>query len=472
MGRSAATKKPPVAPASTEAPYLRTRAERAAAGKARRGAMPRSAHAMAGDAKRDPIALLEHANRGRIAHLVPIRYGRMLHSPFAFLRGAAVVMAHDLGALSNSGIVTQLCGDCHLNNFGGYASPERDLIFGINDFDETLPGPFEWDVKRLAASFVVAARTQQVPERICLEAAQAVASSYRMRMEEYAGKSALELWNAKIELASLVRLSRSGQTRRRREKMLRDARLRKSSVAFDNLVENTGARFRFLDSKPLIYHPKGYDDFERGVKLFWQHYVDSLAEERRKLLDHYRLVDVAMKVVGVGSVGTRCAIALLMAADDDPLILQLKEAGPSVLEPWAGASRYANHGLRVIVGQRLMQSHSDIFLGFSRVESLDADFYVRQLRDMKVALDFEDMSAGEFVEYAEACGWALARAHAKAGDPALIAGYLGQSDVFDRAIARFAQAYADRTEADHAALAAAAGGGRIDAVIEKRAESS
>ena len=461
-----------MAPVAAEAPYLRTRAERAVAGKARRGAMPRSAHAMVGDAKRDPIALLEHSNRGRVSHLVPIRYGRMLHSPFAFLRGAAVVMAHDLGATPNSGIVTQLCGDCHLNNFGGYASPERDLIFGINDFDETLPGPFEWDVKRLAASFVVAARTQRVPERMCLEAAQAVARSYRLRTGEYAGKTALELWYAKIELAALVRLARSPQTRRRREKMLRDARLRNSSVAFDKLVENTGGRFRFIDCKPLIYHPKGYDDFERGVKLFWQHYVESLAEERRKLLDHYRLVDVAMKVVGVGSVGTRCAIALLMAADDDPLILQFKEAGPSVLESWAGASRYVNHGLRVIVGQRLMQSYSDIFLGFSRVESLNADFYVRQLRDMKVALDFEDMSAGEFVEYADACGWALARAHAKAGDAGMIAGYLGTSDLFDRAIARFARAYADRTEADHAALVAAAGRGRIHAVIEKKAESS
>ena len=456
----------PAPAAIVEAPYLRTRAERLAAGKKLRASMARSAHAKVFTAKRDVVALLEESNQGRLGHLVPIRYGRMMFSPFAFLRGSAAVMAHDLGRLPHSAVHTQLCGDCHLNNFGGYASPERELLFGINDFDETLPGPFEWDVKRLATSFVVAARNQGIAERDCLEAARTVARSYRTRMLEYSSVNALDLWYAKVEVNTLVQLSKSPQTRRRREKMLRDAQRRNSSVAFDKLVERRGSELRFIDQPPLIYHPKGNDEFHSGVRAFFKHYVATLPEERRKLLDHFRLVDVAVKVVGVGSVGTRCAIALLMADDDDPLILQFKEARTSVLEPYAGASAYRNSGLRVIVGQRLMQAYSDIFLGFSRVDRLGADFYVRQLRDMKVELDFENMSAGEYIEYADACGWVLARAHAKAGNPGMIAGYLGKSEVFDRAIGGFAKACADRNEADHAALVAAVKAGRVQAIVE------
>ena len=431
--------------------------------------MARSVHANLAADTRDVVRILERSNRGRLAHLVPIRYGRMLHSPFAFMRGAAAVMAHDLGHTPHAGIITQLCGDCHLNNFGGYASPERELLFGINDFDETLPGPFEWDVKRLATSFIIAARDQGIPERHCIEAAQAVARSYRTRMLEYAAAGVLELWYAKVDVNTLVRISRSPATRRRREKLLRDAGHRNSAVALEKLTDTSSGEARFIDQPPLIYHPRGREDFHEEIRRFWKHYVESLPEERRKLLDHFRLLDVAVKVVGVGSVGTRCAIALLMADDGHPLVLQFKEARVSVYEPFAGASGYHNHGLRVVVGQRLMQSQSDIFLGFSHVDSLKADFYVRQLRDMKVALDFENMAAEEFLEYAEACGWVLARAHARSGDPALIAGYLGKSDVFDRAIAAYAHKYADRNEADHAALVAAVQSGRVKAEIEDAA---
>ena len=460
------TTPPPVQPGRTDAPYARTRAERLAAGRAQRRNMARPAHADVGTPARSVVKILEHSNQGRLEHLVPIRYGRMLHSPFAFMRGAAAVMAGDLGAMPHSGIITQLCGDCHLNNFGGYASPERELLFGINDFDETLPGPFEWDVKRLAASFVIAARDQKIPERHCIAAAQAVAHSYRTRMLEYAQANVLDLWYAKVDVNTLVQISRSPETRRRREKLLRDAGRRKSSAALEKLADMSGAKPRFIDQPPLIYHPRGREDFHEEIRRFWKHYVESLPEERRKLLDHFRLLDVAVKVVGVGSVGTRCAIALLVADDGQPLVLQFKEAMASVYEPFAGKSQYHNHGLRVIVGQRLMQSQSDIFLGFSHVDSLNADFYVRQLRDMKVALDFENMSAEEFIEYGEACGWVLARAHARSGDPAMIAGYMGKSDVFDRAIGEFARKYADLNEADHATLAAAVHAGHMKAEIE------
>ena len=441
-----------------------TFADRIAAGKALRAQMPRSAQASLSTSRRDPVQLLQASNAGRVTHLVPIRYGRMLHSPFAFMRGAAAVMAHDLGQGPHTGIVTQLCGDCHLNNFGGYASPERELLFGINDFDETLPGPFEWDVKRLATSFVIAAREQKIPQRQCIEAAQAVARSYRTRLLEYAKAGVLDLWYAKVDVNTLVQISKSPQTRRRREKLLHDAG--HSALALDQLANTRSGVPRFIDRPPLIYHPQGREDFHEEIRRFWKHYVESLPEERRKLLDHFRLADVAVKVVGVGSVGTRCAIALLMADDGQALVLQFKEARASVYEAFAGRSAYHNHGLRVVVGQRLMQSQSDIFLGFSHVDSLKADFYVRQLRDMKVALDFEDMSAEEFIEYAEACGWVLARAHARSGDPGLIAGYLGGSDVFDRAIGSFAHRYADRNEADYAVLVAAVKEGRLKATVE------
>jgi uncharacterized protein (DUF2252 family) len=456
------------AAAHVDAPCALPREERYALGRSLRRRMARSAHGKISVGRRDPVDILEASNRGRLTHLVPIRYGRMLHSPFAFLRGAAAVMAHDLGHGAQSGVFTQLCGDCHLNNFGGYASPERELLFGINDFDETLPGPFEWDLKRLATSFVVAAREQGIPERACGDIARAVAATYRLRMREYAEAPVLERWYAAIDVPTLVRAAKSAETRARLQRMIDDAKRQQNAASPQKLTRQRDGDPAFIDRPPLIYHPPDTEGFHGELHHFWHHYVETLPEERRKLLDHFRLVDVAIKVVGVGSVGTRCAIALLVADDGHPLVLQFKEARASVYESFAGRSRFANHGLRVVVGQRLMQSASDIFLGFSRVERLRADFYVRQLRDMKVALDFECMSAEGFAEYAEACAWALARAHARAGDPALIAGYLGRGEAFERAISKHARAYADRTEADHAALAKAVKAGRIRAEIEPR----
>ena len=451
------------APRTASIPTL---ADRMAAGKALRAQMPRSAHALLSAQRRDPVQLLQASNAGRVTHLVPIRYGRMLHSPFTFLRGSAAVMAWDLGHRPHSKLFTQLCGDCHLGNFGGFASPERALLFGINDFDETLPGPFEWDTARLAASFVVAARNAGIAERICKDAAATVVRTYRTRMAELGNMRAIDQWYHPLEMNTLAQLARSAETRRRRRNLINEARKRTSDRIFPRIAEVVGGKVRIADHPPLIYHPRNAA-FARESAQFWKRYVETLPEERRVLLDRYRLVDMAVKVVGVGSVGTRCSIALLMAGADDPLLLQIKEARASVLEPYAGKSRYPNNGLRVVVGQRILQAASDIFLGWSRLESTRVDYYVRQLRDMKVSLDLEAMSAGEFVEYAEACGWALARAHAKAVDPAIIAGYLGRGDTFDRATARFAVAYADRTESDHLALVKAARTGRIRAVTEE-----
>ena len=448
-------------------PRIPSIADRLAAGKSLRGKCPRATLARFEPGRgRNVVRWIQASNKGRIERLIPIRYGRMLHSPFAFLRGAAAVMANDIGRLPSPAIRTQLCGDCHLANFGGFASPERALQFGINDFDETLPGPFEWDVKRLAASFAVAARSQGLPRRAGLDAAQAVARSYREHMAQFARMHALELWYTSIEVNTLVQLARSAQTRRLRRQMVDKARQHTIDHLFPALIEVKGGLPRFADHPPLIYHPTHSPDFEQDVHAFWRHYVDTVPEERRPLIDRYRLVDVAIKVVGVGSVGTRCAIALLLAGEGDPLVLQFKEARRSVLEPYAGASHHANQGLRVVIGQRLMQTASDIFLGFSHAPHLKEDFYVRQLRDMKVSLEIEHLSAQDFLEYAEACGWELARAHGKTGDAALISGYLGKSDAFDRAIGAFALTYADQTERDHAALRAAVKAGRLHAQME------
>jgi uncharacterized protein (DUF2252 family) len=456
-------------PPGTRAPRVRlpALAERKAAGKALRGKHPRSALARYElPPGRNVVRWLQASNKGRIEKLIPIRYGRMLHSPFAFLRGAAAVMANDIGPLPNTGIRTQLCGDCHLANFGGFASPERSLQFGINDFDETLPGPFEWDVQRLATSFAVAVRAQGLTRRAGLDAARAAARAYREHMARFAQMHALDLWYTRIEVDALVQLARSVETRKLRRRMVAKARHSSMATLFPRLAEAGGGLPRFSDHPPLIYHPRHIPDFEQNVHIFWRRYVETLPEERRALVARYRLVDVAIKVVGVGSVGTRCAIALLLADRDDPLVLQFKQARRSVLEPYAGASAHANQGLRVVIGQRLMQAASDIFLGFSHATHLKEDFYVRQLRDMKVSLELEHLSGGDFLAYAELCGWELARAHAKAGDAAEISGYLGKSDEFERTIGKFAMACAEQTERDHAALEAAVKAGRIHASVE------
>jgi len=444
------------------------RSNRAKAGRALRHRVPRSTHGRWETAKRkrDALALLEESDRGRIAELLPIRYARMVQSPFAFLRGAAAVMAFDLAATPATGIRVQACGDCHLMNFGAFATPERNLVFDINDFDETLPAPWEWDIKRLAASVMVAGRYRQLPDSRCAEAVRAVVGTYRETLAEYAERPALEVWYARIDAADLMELGIGrgdgglGSGPDARDHAHTGARL------LPKLTRVVGGARRIKDNPPLVYHLPRHAEYEARVRDALRRYRKSLPDERRALLDRYRLVDIARKVVGVGSVGTRCAVALLMADADDPLFLQFKEARPSVLERYAGKSIYRNDGERVVAGQRFLQSASDIFLGWSRTGRPAFDFYVRQLRDMKTSVNLDSLGARGFTAYVRFCGRALARAHAKAGDAAMIAGYLGGSDALDRALEGFARAYADQTERDHAALVKAVRAGRVKAAVD------
>jgi uncharacterized protein (DUF2252 family) len=443
--------------------------ERLAAGKALRTEVPRSAHAdwkPAAD-RPDPIELLEASNRDRLPELVPIRYGRMLQSPFAFLRGAAAVMAHDLAATPATGVRVQACGDCHLMNFGAFASPERTLLFDINDFDETLPAPWEWDVKRLAASVAVAARHLEASSRDSRAAAEACVRSYRERLREYSEMTTLEVWYARIAFKDLIRLSRTTEERRLWEQGARNARARTAVHVIPKLLATVREHRRIVDNPPCIYHPGDTAAFELEMRALFRHYRPTLSDDRRFLLDRFRFVDAAVKVVGVGSVGTRCAVAYFEAGEGDSLLLQVKEARRSVLEPYAGKSAYHNQGQRVVAGQRLMQSASDIFLGWARAEKGGFDYYVRQLRDMKGSVPLDAMTPADLADYAEYCGWALARAHAKSGDAARVSGYLGKSDAFDRAVAAFAVAYADQNERDYQALVEAVRSGRVHAAEEK-----
>jgi uncharacterized protein (DUF2252 family) len=462
--RTEAESPAPVLPALTE-----PRDSRLAAGRTLRLRCRRE-HLDAWDRqKRDPVEILRKSNEHRLATLVPIRYGRMLQSPFTFFRGAASLMANDIGASPSPGICTQICGDAHLGNFGGFASPERVLLFGLNDFDETLPGAFEWDLKRLVASFHVSARVQGIGERGAAEIVTQVAQTYRDRINACAEMRALELWYQKLDLDTLVASARSKQTRKKRIELGRRAAQSNSLSAYPKMISESGGTPRIQDHTPLIYHPRHMPDFQKDVRLFWERYTTSLPEERRALLMRYELVDVAIKVVGVGSVGTRCAVALLMAADSDPLFLQFKQANASVYERFWGVSAYANAGQRVVIGQRIMQAASDIFLGFSHGEHIKADFYVRQLRDMKISFLFESMALEDYLDYADACAWALAGAHAKGGDAAMIAGYLGKGMAFEKALVRFARSYADQNEKDHASLALAVKSGRIKADLDASA---
>jgi uncharacterized protein (DUF2252 family) len=442
-------------------------ADRLAEGKAMRQRVPRTSHAQwtpASD-RPDPIETLERTSEGRLSELVPIRYGRMVHSPFTFLRGSAAAMAFDLASTPTTGIRVQLCGDCHLSNFGAFGTPERNLVFDVMDFDETLPGPWEWDVKRLAASFMVAGRSIGVTAADCEEAAVATVRSYRQRLREYAEMRAIDVWYAHIDGTVVIDLARTCDKRRVRQPTLERARSQVASHILPRITELIEGRRQIVDRPPLVFHPKHDDRFEAEMHKFFKRYRETLPADRRLLLSRYRIVDVAMKVVGVGSVGTRCAVILLMADENDPLFLQYKEAGQSVLAPYAGKSQYANQGERVVAGQRLMQSSSDILLGWSNEEG--RDFYFRQLRDMKAVINVEGLSAPALIDYGLMCGWALARAHAKAGDAALISGYLGKGDVIDHAIAAFARAYADATERDHAAMLDAVKVGRLAVEVEE-----
>jgi len=455
--------------APSEGTY-RSQAERRAEGKALRDAVPRSQHSGWKPPKErpDPVEIVLAANEGRLPELLPIRHGRMSQSPFAFYRGTAAIMAADLAHTPVSGLRVQACGDAHLSNFGAFATPERSVIFDVNDLDETLPAPWEWDVKRLTASVVLAGRHIQLKQSETARAARAAVHSYREHMAEYAFMKALDIWYDRIDLKRLIDAAPDEEERARMEKVLEKARGR--SVAehdFPKLAEEVGSMPRIKDNPPLIFHHPLIKEQEgtEELKAAWALYHDSLPEHVRVLFDRFHLCDMAMKVVGVGSVGTLCAVALFMAADDDPLFLQIKEAKASVLEPYAGKSLHENHGQRVVVGQRLMQAASDSFLGWSQGRH-GRNFYVRQLRDVKISADIDGMDDEILRRYADACGWALARAHARSGDAAMIAGYMGSGHSFDEAICDFAGDYADQAERDYKAFAKAIRAGHVKSVVE------
>src|SRR5215204_2894982 len=438
-------------------------------GRATRRVVPRTSHAAWTPAqdRPDPVDLLEAQAKDRLPDLLPIRYARMMASLFAFMRGSAIVMANDLASTPKTGIQAQLCGDAHLLNFGAYASPERSLLFDLNDFDETLPGPWEWDIKRLAASFVVAGRDNGFDTADCRNAARAVTASYRQRMTRFSEMGELEVWYTRIgeeEVRGLLTEARAGKsTTKKLSKNVRKTRGRDSLQALSKLTRVVDGRRIINDDPPLLVRIPEGDELRSQVYAILESYKRTLQDDRRHLLDRFRFVDAARKVVGVGSVGTRAYVVLLEGRDqDDPLFLQVKEAGASVLEGHVASNTYEHHGHRVVAGQRLMQAASDIFLGWFRGTE-GRDFYWRQLRDMKGSAEVERMSAEGLTLYAGLCGWALARAHARSGDRVQIAAYLGKGDRFDGAIADFAEAYADQTEQDHAALCAAVKSGRVAA---------
>ena len=448
-------------PAMSIAAYVQTLTED---GRSRREIVPRSGHgdwAPAAD-RPDPIDLLVASNAGRLPELIPIRFGRMAVSPFTFLRGSAAVMAADLAAVPTTDIRVQACGDCHLMNFGLFATPERNVVFGLNDFDETIPGPWEWDLKRLVASFVVAARDVRLKDQQAVAAASAAMRAYRTRMEEFAAVSPLEIWYDRIDLAKTLEQTTDKEQRKRRENLQRQAQKRVAENLFPKLVADEGGDLRIVDQPPLMFHSP--DLTMEIVEAFLEQYRESLAADRRVLLDRYRFVDAAIKVVGVGSVGTRCLVALFMSEGGHPLLLQVKEANQSVLEPYVDAPPAMHNGERVVLGQHLMQPASDIFLG-SATSLAGRDFYVRQLRDMKLSVTLV-RDPERLNNYATFCGLALARAHANTGSAAMIAGYLGTGDKADAAFAEFGLRYADQTELDHRALVDAIDNGRVEAISE------
>lgn len=452
--------------------------ERAALGKEARRRSPRSGHAVYEPSpdRPDPLRILDAQSATRVPELVPIRYGRMTESPFRFYRGAAAIMASDLAATPRSGFTAQLCGDAHMLNFRLLASPERQLMFDINDFDETLPGPWEWDVKRLSASFVIAARANGFDDAERARIVRRTVRAYREAMIRFASMRTIDVWYAKIDEASLESLATDRLHKRGRKNLARameKARSRDSLQAFDKLTETVDGRPVIAADPPLLVPVADLmpdverQALERQFRGLIERYGHTLASDRRTLLSDYHLADVARKVVGVGSVGTRCWIFLLLGRDDqDPLFLQAKEADTSVLADHVGASTYRNQGERVVSGQRLMQATSDIFLGWERVDGIDGkkrDFYVRQLRDWKGIALPETMNPRRMRAFGEVCGVTLARAHARSGDRIAIAAYLGSGDAFDRALAAFAEAYADQNERDHQALVDAVAAGRLPA---------
>jgi uncharacterized protein (DUF2252 family) len=445
-------------------------AQRAERGRAARRAVPRSSLAVWEPATdRVPAAdLLREQETSRVPDLVPIRHERMLASPFAFYRGAAVVMAADLAPGARTGLTVQCCGDAHLANFGGFASPERDLVFDINDFDETHPAPFEWDVKRLIASFEIATRAREFSSKVSREIVVHGARTYRLAMREFAGMRNLDVWYARLDAQQVVTRWQgelSAPELARVEKTVGKAAKRDNLQAFAKLTARVDGQIRIVSDPPLLI---GIDDLVDGdadslrawIADRFRLYRRSLSPDRRRLLETYRLVDAARKVVGVGSVGTRCWILLLLGRDDDdPLFLQVKEAEASVLERHTAKRAYPNNGRRVVEGQRLLQASSDILLGWIRTpapDGIERDYYVRQLRDWKVSANLDAMAPMTMKAYAEMCGWTLARGHARSGDRVAIAAYLGSSDVFEKSVADFAAVYADQNERDYEAMSAVA----------------
>jgi uncharacterized protein (DUF2252 family) len=478
MSHSTTSRRPAV-PAPRSAPVSRpSRDQRVAAGKAARAEVPRESHAefALGPDRADPLLLLAEQDRTRVPELLPIRYGRMAASSFAFFRGAALPMASDLARTPRSGLTVQICGDAHLANFGLFASPERHLVFDINDFDETLPGPWEWDVKRLATSLEIAGRANGYPTKTRRDIVLAAVGAYRRAVRSFAGMAALDVWYAHADMERIEGVAQLSLKARQKKVLAR-------TVAKAQTKDNLGALARFasiqdgvarLNAEPPLVVPmrdllgdsheiEAMEDELRGLV---RAYRDSLDPERRSLLDRYRLVDMARKVVGVGSVGTRSWMLLLLEDGEHPLFLQAKEAGHSVLEAFVGGSEFDHSGQRVVVGQRLMQAVSDIFLGWVRREAPDVghrDFYVRQLRDWKGSAEVETLLPDGMRDYGEVCGWTLGRAHARSGDRVALAAYLGSGAAFDVAVREFAEAYADQNERDHHALVAAIGSGAITA---------
>jgi uncharacterized protein (DUF2252 family) len=449
---------------------LETKDERRATGKALRGKTPREEHGkviLGQGNKRDVVELIKAQNEDRLENLIPVRHGRMSQSAFAFFRGTAGVQAHDLAGTPHSGIIVQACGDCHLMNFGGFATPERNITFDINDFDETLPAPFEWDVKRLAASFVVAARWRGFKADDARRITVRMVRAYRESMLERVNLGVLESWYSQITLDDVREMLGSDEEGVERiDSLEASARKRTHENVFAKLVSTQGNKVRIVDEPPLIYHPDDQVATQDVITKFLADYRETLPEERQMLFDRFSFADLALKVVGVGSVGTRCFIVLLLADLDDPLFLQVKEARKSVLEPYVPKVRgawkvHSHNGHRVVHGQRLMQAASDIFLGWATSSIAGRDFYVRQLRDMKISALVEQQTPAMMRHYAKLCGMALARAHDKAGDAAMIAGYLGKSDAFDEAIGDYAEAYADQVEHDYAGFVTAIRSGKL-----------
>ncbi|WP_213309009.1 DUF2252 domain-containing protein [Paraburkholderia sacchari] len=459
---------------ATAARY-RTPDERAAQGRALRDSVSRASQAgwKPPERRKDPIELLEISNEGRLPSLIPLRFGRMAASPFAFYRGAAAVMAADLATTPTSGLRVQACGDAHLMNFGGFATPERNVIFDINDLDETLPAPFEWDLKRLAASVVIAAEHLELPHSDTARIVNDLVRQYRERMQDYAFMRVLDVWYDRIDLQKYE--DRTGdpavmEAVRKRIAQRIEVERRKTvpDHLYPKLVSEEGAQPRIKDEPPLIFHPT--EELAPGLAMGYSEaiasYRESLAEHVRVVFDRFHFVDMAIKVVGVGSVGTICGVGLFMASDNDPLFLQVKEARTSVLEPYAGKSLHPNHGQRVITGQRIMQSASDLFLGWTRGQN-GRDFFIRQLRDMKLSVLIEALDQGLLRQYARMCAHALARAHARSGDAAMIAGYTGSGQTFDDAITEFATEYSSQNRQDYREFIRAIREGRIQATTEE-----